>query len=101
VARIENSSWSIAERRRFGVVVGANWKNENRTGVVEMNIGKWYDPISERWFVPREGSSFAVCSPSAEPPSAERVLEIHRMAQAKRTQAKRIWELLVESCAHR
>ncbi|WFU15867.1 hypothetical protein [Bradyrhizobium sp. CB3481] len=66
-----------------------------------MKIGKWYDPISERWFVPREAVSFSDNSSAAQPPSPERVVEIHRKAEAQRTEAQRIWQLLVESCAHR
>ena len=75
--------------------------NANRTSVVEMKIGKWYDPISERWFVPREAVSFSVSPSGAQPQSPERALEIHRRAEARRTEAQRIWQLLVESCAHR
>ena len=75
--------------------------NANRASIVEMKIGKWYDPISERWFVPREAVSFPASSSCEQPPSPERVLEIHRRAEAQRTEAQRIWQLLVESCAHR
>ncbi|MGY3034439.1 hypothetical protein ACVIIV_003609 [Bradyrhizobium sp. USDA 4354] len=55
-----------------------------------MNIGKWYDPISERWIVPRETPTIDACDRS----SAEKVRETH-----KREEAQRIWELLVDSCA--
>jgi hypothetical protein len=74
--------------------------NANRASV-EMKIGKWYDPISERWFAPREAVSFSDNSSCAQPTSPERVLEIHRKAEAQRNEAQRIWQLLVESCAHR
>jgi hypothetical protein len=65
--------------------------------VIEMNIGKWYDPISERWFAPRE----AVPHTIFPQPTAERVLETHKRSEAQRTEAQRIWELLVDCCAHR
>jgi hypothetical protein len=65
--------------------------NERKPDMVQMNIGKWYDPISERWIVPRETDSTTTCAQS----SAERAVEIKR-----RTEAQRIWELLVDCCAH-
>ncbi|PJG54350.1 hypothetical protein CVM73_16240 [Bradyrhizobium forestalis] len=58
--------------------------------MTEMNIGKWYDPISERWIVPRETPAIAACDRS----SAEKAPETH-----KREEAQRIWELLVDCCA--
>ncbi|MGY3426050.1 hypothetical protein ACVWZW_006554 [Bradyrhizobium sp. F1.13.4] len=33
-------------------------------GVTEMMIGKWYDPISQRWIVPREARPVAGYSQS-------------------------------------
>lgn len=53
-----------------------------------MNIGKWFDPISERWIEPRE--------PIAEfdRSSAEKVPETRA-----REEAQRIWQLLVDCCA--
>jgi hypothetical protein len=55
-----------------------------------MNIGKWYDPITQRWIVPREVISATICQQS----SSERVLEIHKC------EAQRIWDALVDCCAH-
>ncbi|MCK1736693.1 hypothetical protein IVA79_22720 [Bradyrhizobium sp. 138] len=56
--------------------------------LTEMNIGKWYDPISEQWIEPRE--------PIAEfdRSSAEKVPETR-----EREEAQRIWQLLVDCCA--
>ncbi|UPK40751.1 hypothetical protein IVB18_08370 [Bradyrhizobium sp. 186] len=59
-------------------------------GTTEMNIGKWYDPISQRWIMPRETTPVAACAQS----SAENVLNNHT-----RGEAERIWHLLVECCA--
>ncbi|WP_199581201.1 hypothetical protein [Bradyrhizobium sp. MOS003] len=53
-----------------------------------MNIGKWYDPISERWIVPREARAISGRS------SAEKAPEDHAKGEAQR-----IWQLLVDSCA--
>ncbi|MCK1358571.1 hypothetical protein [Bradyrhizobium sp. 199] len=55
-----------------------------------MNIGKWYDPISERWIVPREARAFAAYGL----PSAEKVPE-----DQERGEAQRIWQLLIDCCA--
>jgi hypothetical protein len=55
-----------------------------------MNIGKWYDPISEQWIVPRETRTAAGYGRL----SAESALETHA-----RGEAQRIWDLLVVSCA--
>jgi hypothetical protein len=52
-----------------------------------MNIGKWYDPISQHWIVPREAIRVKVSAQS----SAEHMLDIQR-----RGEAERIWHLLVE-----
>ena len=56
----------------------------------ELNIGKWYDPISQQWIEPREAPPVAPHSQT----TAEKVLEIHRQGQTQR-----IWELLVDSVA--
>jgi len=56
--------------------------------VTEMNIGKWYDPISERWVVPRQTRADYGRS------SVEKVPEGHA-----RDEAQRIWRLLVDCCA--
>ena len=58
--------------------------------MTEMNIGKWYDPISQRWIMPREINPETAHTQS----SAEHVLGIRR-----RDDAERIWHLLVECCA--
>jgi hypothetical protein len=62
-----------------------------------MKIGKWYDPISEQWFVPREVVSAMIRSQ----PSGQSMSEIHRRAAEQRAEAQRIWELLVDCCAYR
>jgi hypothetical protein len=55
-----------------------------------VNLGKWYDPISERWIAPRELRSVAP-SPHA---SENHVLETRRSIEIQR-----IWRLLVDCCA--
>lgn len=55
-----------------------------------MNIGKWYDPLTERWIVPRQAHNIAALERS----SAEKVPEAH-----KRAETQRIWDLLVDCCA--
>ncbi|MCK1742531.1 hypothetical protein IVA80_17075 [Bradyrhizobium sp. 139] len=54
------------------------------------NLGKWYDPISERWIVPRE--THLEATPSHE--SENHVLELQRTIEVQR-----IWRALVDSCA--
>ena len=54
--------------------------------MAEMNIGKWYDPISERWIVPRQAH-----------PVGDRQLGAEKVLESRETQ--RIWQLLVDSCA--
>jgi hypothetical protein len=58
--------------------------------VTEVNIGKWYDPISERWIVPRQAHAIAAFGQS----NSEKVPEGHQ-----RSEAQRIWQLLVDCCA--
>lgn len=58
--------------------------------VTELNIGKWYDPISERWIVPREARAAACC----DQPRAGTVPE-----GSEKGEAQRIWDLLVDCCA--
>jgi hypothetical protein len=58
--------------------------------VTEVNIGKWYDPISERWIVPRETHTIAGYGQSG----AEKVPE-----GREKGKAQRIWQLLVDCCA--
>ncbi|QIP04725.1 hypothetical protein [Bradyrhizobium symbiodeficiens] len=58
--------------------------------VTGMNIGKWYDPISERWIVPREARAIAGYGRS----NAEKAPEDHAKGEAQR-----IWQLLVDCCA--
>ena len=55
-----------------------------------MTPGKWYDPISERWIVPRE---FRVVAPSP------RASENHVLEMQRSIEIQRIWRLLVDSCA--
>ncbi|MES1148806.1 MAG: hypothetical protein ABUL53_06435 [Bradyrhizobium guangdongense] len=55
-----------------------------------MKISKWYDPISQRWIIPRETMSAAI-SPQA---IADDVLE-----PGKRSEAERIWHALIDCCA--
>jgi hypothetical protein len=59
-------------------------------GVTEMMIGKWYDPISQRWIVPREERPVAGYSQSNPEKGPE--------TRASR-EAQRIWDLLVDCCA--
>lgn len=54
-----------------------------------MNIGKWYDPVSERWIVPRETRTMGYGQPNAQ-----KVPDTH-----ERREAQRIWDLLVDCCA--
>ncbi|MCP3369432.1 hypothetical protein [Bradyrhizobium cajani] len=61
--------------------------------MTEMNIGKWYDPISQRWIVPREPLAATASSSQS---NTEKTLESRR-----RDEARRIWELLVDCCAQR
>ncbi|MHB0768949.1 hypothetical protein [Bradyrhizobium sp. 5.13L] len=58
--------------------------------MTEINIGKWYDPLSERWIVPRQTHGIAAFEQS----SAEKVPEMHKGAETQR-----IWDLLVDCCA--
>ena len=57
--------------------------------MTDTNIGKWYDPIAERWIVPRAAPAMA-----ATLPDATRQLDFDRG-----TNAERIWNLLVDCCA--
>ncbi|MBR0841178.1 hypothetical protein JQ607_13355 [Bradyrhizobium liaoningense] len=61
--------------------------------MTELNIGKWYDPISQRWIVPREPLAAAASSAQS---NTEKMLESRRQHEARR-----IWELLVDCCARR
>jgi hypothetical protein len=55
-----------------------------------VNLGKWYDPISERWISPREHLPDATPFHSSE----NHVLEMQRSVEIQR-----IWRLLVDCCA--
>ncbi|SFH89719.1 hypothetical protein [Bradyrhizobium sp. cf659] len=55
-----------------------------------ISLGKWYDPISERWIVPREPRPEATSSPTSE----NHVLELQRTVEIQR-----IWRALVDCCA--
>ena len=56
-----------------------------------MEIGRWYDPISERWFEPRTVAYAADFQQGAKisPDGNE-----HQLIEVQR-----IWELLVDCCA--
>ncbi|MFK4508012.1 hypothetical protein LPJ38_22505 [Bradyrhizobium daqingense] len=54
-----------------------------------MTLGRWYDPISERWIEPRDRRT--ATSPRAEEDAA---------FESRRTQqVDRIWRALVDCCA--
>ena len=55
---------------------------------IGMSIGKWYDPISERWITPSEAKPAGGRSPS-EPETSPDV--------RTRCETQRIWNLLVDS----
>jgi hypothetical protein len=55
-----------------------------------VSLGKWYDPISERWIVPREPRPETPSSPTSE----NHVLELQRTVEIQR-----IWRALVDCCA--
>jgi hypothetical protein len=76
------------ERVRFGSCIQT--QAGEVISVSELNIGKWYDPISERWIKTREVLPVTAGLPS----NTEKVVEIR---QAER--ARRIWQLLVDCCA--
>jgi hypothetical protein len=57
-----------------------------------MRIGKWYDPISERWYALQKPASMSI------PQSRERRVE-HQGNEANHVESQRIWELLVDCCA--
>ncbi|WP_167523428.1 hypothetical protein [Bradyrhizobium sacchari] len=54
------------------------------------NLGKWYDPISERWIAPREPRQQTTASQANE----NHVLEFERTVEVQR-----IWRALVDCCA--
>jgi hypothetical protein len=56
-----------------------------------MMIGKWYDPLSQRWIVPREARPVAAYSKSNP---EKKGLETRASGEAQR-----IWDLLVDCCA--
>jgi hypothetical protein len=55
-----------------------------------LDLGKWYDPISERWIAPREPRFKAASSHASE----NHVLELQ-----KAIEVQRIWRALVDCCA--
>lgn len=55
-----------------------------------VDLGTWYDPISERWIAPRE---FRAAVPSASA-TENHVLELERTIENQR-----IWRALVDCCA--
>lgn len=52
------------------------------------NLGKWYDPISERWIAPREPRPKASSSHASENLELDVTVEVER-----------IWRALVDCCA--
>ncbi|WP_439375101.1 hypothetical protein ACRQ5Q_24725 [Bradyrhizobium sp. PMVTL-01] len=54
------------------------------------NLGKWYDPISERWIAPRERRQETRSCQVSE----NHVLELERTVEVQR-----IWRALVDCCA--
>ncbi|WP_271583481.1 hypothetical protein [Bradyrhizobium sp. CCBAU 45389] len=65
------------------------WGIEKRRSEL-INLGKWYDPISERWIAPRE--------PRQETTSSQ-VSENHVLELERTVEVKRIWRALVDCCA--
>ncbi|WP_247499867.1 hypothetical protein [Bradyrhizobium sp. 149] len=60
--------------------------------MTELIIGKWYDPISQRWIVPRE-------APPVEA-SSQRGADAEKGLDTRKTgEVQRIWDLLVDCCA--
>jgi hypothetical protein len=57
-----------------------------------VNLGKWYDPISERWIAPREPNP----GPTSSQASENHVLELQRSVEIQR-----IWRALVDCCARK
>jgi hypothetical protein len=55
-----------------------------------VDLGKWYDPISERWIAPRESRLEEKSSDASE----NHVLELQRTIEVRR-----IWRALVDCCA--
>jgi hypothetical protein len=55
-----------------------------------VTLGKWYDPISERWIAPREPLREATATQASE----NHVLELQRTVEVQR-----IWRALVDCCA--
>ncbi|EJN15565.1 hypothetical protein PMI42_00857 [Bradyrhizobium sp. YR681] len=55
-----------------------------------VNLGKWYDPISERWIAPRAPRlQTAPCHAT----------ENHILELEKTIEVQRIWRALVDCCA--
>jgi hypothetical protein len=54
------------------------------------DIGKWYDPVSQRWIELREAYPEAVCAQ----PRADRLSEFHDA-----NEVHRIWQALLDCCA--
>jgi hypothetical protein len=56
-----------------------------------MEIGRWYAPISERWFEPR-----SVAHAADFPKAAKISLDLN---EHETIEVQRIWQLLVDCCA--
>ncbi|MBR1128973.1 hypothetical protein [Bradyrhizobium iriomotense] len=54
------------------------------------NLGKWYDPISERWVAPREPRHGTISSEASEN---------HVRERERTVEVQRIWRALVDCCA--
>lgn len=55
------------------------------------SLGKWYDPISERWIEPRRARLEA----ALPTPAANYLLDLQTTVEVKR-----IWRALVDCCTH-
>lgn len=62
--------------------------------MTETTIGKWYDPISQRWIVPREIRPAAAHLQSSEQKRLDRCKKRDNSGETQR-----IWDLLVDCCA--
>jgi hypothetical protein len=56
-----------------------------------MKIGRWYDPISERWFEPRNVAYVPDFQQGAKNPPDRNEDQL--------IEEQRIWQLLVDCCA--
>jgi hypothetical protein len=59
-----------------------------------MEIGRWYDPISEQWIVPPETSS----KPHLSATDDEKSTPAEKAKELRRIEAQRIWEAILDCC---